>query len=171
MNKTINEKRVRSALIAGVVCSLLAVALLLSPVQTALADLPPRHPPKPDCQAAPKPATAGAFVELHVHFGPAWPWSTVHWQDLWTVVQWQDEKGHWHDVEGWRGRLNYVVAGEGGETVGTQVWWIAESDLGGGPFRWLIFRGEEGGRLATSELFYPPDCNGRTVSVEVSLAP
>ena len=167
----INEVRVRSALIAGAACCLLLVALLLSPVQTAAADLPPRHPPKPDCQGAPKQGTTGGFIELDIHFGPAWPWSSVHWQDLWTVVQWQDDKGHWHDVEGWRGRLNSVVVDEGGETVGKQVWWIAESDLSGGPFRWLIFRGQEGGRLATSELFDLPCSTRQTVIVEVSLAP
>jgi hypothetical protein len=39
----------------------------------------------------------GAYIELGI-------------QDLlsgaWTVVQWQDTAGNWHDVEGWQGWLD-----------------------------------------------------------------
>jgi hypothetical protein len=171
MKKKINPVSIRSVLVISVACSLLAVASVLSLTQTALADLPPRCPPKPVCQPAARPSPTGGFIELHIHFSPAWSSSMDHWQDLWTIVQWQDDKGDWHDVEGWQGGLDDVVVGEGGEAVGKQVWWVANSDLGKGPFRWLIYRNEGGSRLATSEPFDLPEAKGQTVRVEVSLAP
>ena len=38
------------------------------------------------------------------------------WQALWTVVQWQDGRGRWHDVTGWRGHLDALDG-----TTGTKV--------------------------------------------------
>jgi len=101
-----------------------------------------------------------------VQFSQAWPWATVPWQDLWTLVQWQDDKGAWYDVEGWQGTLDEVQDGAGRKT-----WWVAKSDKGKGPFRWRVYRGQGGWLLATSEPFYLPGLNGGTVTVEVSLEP
>ncbi len=72
---------------------------------------------------------------------------------------------------GWQGGLNDIVIGEDREFVGKQVWWVAEEDLGRGPFRWLVYKGEEGKLLATSEPFYLPDSSGGAVTVEVSPVP
>lgn len=139
--------------------------------------LPPPPPPPPSPSPTPSPPSAhkrqpaGAPIELHAQFPQAGLRGTVHWQELWIVVQWQDARGAWHDVEGWRGELDEVVTGEDGEVVGHKTWWVAKPDLGTGPFRWLVYEGRQGRRLATSVPFDLPDTKGRTVRVEVSLAP
>ena len=79
--------------------------------------------------------------------------------------------GAWHDAEGWRGELDEVLTGDGGVFVGHKTWWVAKSDLGTGPFRWLVYEGRHGRWLATSVPFDLPDIKGGTVRVEVSLAP
>jgi len=104
-------------------------------------------------------------IELQVHFPSTWPWNEVHWQELWTVAQWQDNEGRWRDVEGWRGTLDRVVVDEEEQVVGRKTWWVAESDLGRGPFRWRVYRSQGGRLLATSDEFTLPE----TVAVEVVL--
>jgi hypothetical protein len=86
----------------------------------------------------------------------------VHWQDLWTVVQWQDERGVWHDVESWQGSLD-----EFSDDVGTKIWWAAKSDLSKGPFRWMIYQDKGGRLLEQSSEFYLPTFVGERVVVEV----
>lgn len=78
------------------------------------------------------------------------------WPYLWTVVQWQDLLGNWQDVKGWRGTLDEVVCGEDGRLVGRKVWWVAQADLGKGPFRWQVYQDREGSLFITSEPFYLP---------------
>ena len=90
--------------------------------------------------------------------------SASSWQSLWTVVQWQDHRGAWHDVDGWQGTLDQVVDGEGKKT-----WWLSKGLLNKGPFRWVVQRTQGGTWLATSERFYLPDAGGRTRRVELSL--
>jgi hypothetical protein len=80
------------------------------------------------------------------------------------AVQWQDTGGRWHDVEGWQGTLDDVALG-----VGNKLWWVAQSDLGTGPFRWIVRRGFGGDLLAESEPFYLPGTAGETLQVELSL--
>jgi len=173
MTTTNHRSRVWLILIT-VTTGALAVASLSSLVQTAVA-LPPRPTPEPTAtptvqpELLSKPVPSGGSIELRVQFPSTWPWEKSHWQDLWTVVQWQDEWGHWRDVEGWQGGLDAVGIGEGGEVVGRKMWWVAESDLGRGPFRWRVYQGWR--LLAQSGTFDLPDSNGATVMVEVSLAP
>jgi hypothetical protein len=117
------------------------------------------------------------LIELRVQFPQTWPWGEVHWQKLWTVVQWQDEAdwanpgGVWRDVEGWQGELEEIAIGEVGEVVGKRLWWVAKANLGKGPFRWQVYQGKGDALLVTSEPFYLPDIKGQTRVVEVSLAP
>jgi hypothetical protein len=92
-------------------------------------------------------------IELTVESAPA---------GLWTVVQWQDALGGWHDVEGWRGTLD-----EGDK----KTWWVDKADYAKGPFRWVVYQGQGGDLLGTSESFYLPSGHGQIVTVEVSLAP
>ena len=135
--------------IATLVCALLVIALLLSPMQAALAQRPPRWPtptPKP-------PKLPNGAIELTVESAPA---------GLWTVVQWQDALGGWHNVEGWQGTLD-----EGDK----KTWWVDKADYDKGPFRWVVYQGQGGDLLATSESFYLPSSHGQTVRVEVSLTP
>jgi hypothetical protein len=88
---------------------------------------------------------------------------------LWTVVQWQDDKGKWTDVEGWQGTLDDVAIGEDGGVEGYKKWWVARSDAGKGPFRWVVYRSQGGAALATSEPFALPKSAGETGIIEVSL--
>ena len=79
-------------------------------------------------------------------------------------MQWQDEWGYWRTVEGWQGSLDSVVEG-----VGVKRWWVAKGDLGGGPFRWRVYRSQGGWLLTTSGEFDLPACTGETTMIEVSL--
>ena len=82
------------------------------------------------------------------------------------MVQWQDLLGRWHDVEGWRGTLDQAA-----EDVGSMVWWVAQKDLSTGPFRWRVYRGQDGEFLAGSEPFTLPDAVGTILTIKVLLAP
>jgi hypothetical protein len=60
------------------------------------------------------------------------------WQRWWTVVQWQDERGDWHDVTGWQGILDGVLKIDQLD-YGTKLWWVEKKDTDSGPFRWLVY--------------------------------
>ena len=163
---------------AVLVCVLLIATLLPLIVQAAPpALLPPPPPPPPETDPSPPcPAgsshgsrPAGGFIELRAQFPPNWPWAAVHWQELWTTVQWQDAGGKWHAVEGWQGTLDGVRFGDGDAPIGEKTWWAAEDDLGTGPFRWAVYRATGGRLLATSEPFYLPGSTGATATVDMSL--
>lgn len=141
------KTRVRFALMAVVICGMLIV---VAPVAYAL-------PPRP----TPAPGGPGASIELRVQAGYVY---LSHWQDLWTVVQWQDAHGDWHDVEGWRGSLDEIVQGEG-----QKVWWVYQRDLNKGPFRWVVYEHVGGKRLASSEPFNLPQAPGQTTVTSVTL--
>ena len=151
-------------ILACTVCPLLLVASLPSIVQAAPSALPPRPVPQDDSHHRAK--RIGGFIELEVHFGEAWPAADVPWQELWTVVQWQDPWGYWHDVEGWQGTLDSVDGFEG-----WKVWWLSADLFGKGPFRWLIYRSHGGWLMAVSDSFVLPQRVGETVTVEVPLTP
>jgi len=131
-------KYARTKLATTSVCILLALALL--PLVALAAELPPPPPPPP----LPAPANiTGATLELHVQFSQAWPWATVSWQDLWTVVQRQKSiGGDWCDVAGWQGGLDGVAVGTDGEITGQKAWWVAKEDLGRGTYRCWSTRGK-----------------------------
>jgi hypothetical protein len=95
----------------------------------------------------------GAYIELQVQPGQA---------GLWTIVQWQDSSGGWHDVEGWRGSL---------EAGGYKRWWVAPKDFNTGPFQWVVYQKPDGLLLATSAPFTLPYQANVMKLVEVSLGP
>jgi len=135
-------------------------ALLLawpSPVTHAGPGLPPRETPTPtrppgDGDDDKDDEPAGAHIVLQVQSAP---------MDAWTIVQWQDSAGGWHDIEGWQGTLN-----EGHK----KVWWVAPDIFGRGPFRWTVYQSQGGQLLATSDSFYLPDSAGKKVRVGMSLS-
>ena len=107
-------------------CILAAVSWLAAgatPAQQAATPTPPPPTwtpgpaPVKTPQGAPLPAAGwgGGAIELQVRFGPA---MLKYAPEAWTVVQWQDAWGDWHDVEGWRGALDEVVSAEG-----RKIWW------------------------------------------------
>jgi hypothetical protein len=143
-----------------------AIALLFLPGQTSEALSPRPGKPEPaDAQAS------GGTIKLLAQFPSSWPWDKTDWQDLWTIVQWKDNKEIWHDVAGWQGTLDTVETGMGDVIVGHKTWWVDESDLGKGPFRWQVYRNVGGQLLTTSEPFDLPEAKGGMVIVGVDLTP
>ncbi len=178
---TRNYSSINRVLGFACLCVVSAIVLLPLAAQAAPSAIPPvpTRPSNPtstptptSVPVPPAPASAsaaspgGGRIELQVKFPTTWSRVGIHWQNLWTVVQWQDDRGIWHDVEGWQGTLNEVQ-----DAVGKKEWWVAEADLGKGPFRWVVYRGQDGALLATSESFYLPDTVGRIVQTEVAVQP
>jgi len=167
----IKKSRLGPILIIGVAGLLLLVALLPSQTQGTSAGtlnefvnapaqqstLPPRPTAMPTVTVTPLPVyvppMVGGSIELRVPSAPA---------GLWTVVQWQDGLGGWHDVEGWQGTL----------VDGWQIWWVARRDFGTGPFRWIVYQDPtKGALLAVSQSFNLPTSDGDLVRVAASLKP
>jgi hypothetical protein len=136
--------------------SLAVVMVMLAP--RPVAAMPPR-PPRPT--ALPKaPSPKRTLIVLKVMLQPeALP---TAWRELWTVVQWQDGMGDWHDVEGWRGNLDEEEPG-----IGKKVWLVEDKDLGDGPFRWLLYARPGGPLAAISDPFYLPAAPGDVLERQV----
>jgi hypothetical protein len=159
------EKRVCiNCILIAVVIGVLALATWLPSQSLAApsAPLPPRptFTPTPLPTLTPTPTSsrphrplAGAHIVLYVQAAPA---------GLWTIVQWQDALGGWHDVQGWQGTLD-----DGYQ----KLWWVAEKDFSTGPFRWALYKSQGGALLAVSASFHLPGLTGETVMVEASLGP
>jgi hypothetical protein len=141
---------------SGFYLALVIASLMLIRAVPAYA-LPPRPTPEPATESG----DAGAPLELHLRLSPA---RLARWQTIWTVIQWQDAVGAWHDVEGWRGSLDQVVNGEG-----QKIWWVYQRDLGTGPFRWLVYDRPGGKLLAKSSSFNLPGVSGQTVAITLDL--
>lgn len=133
----------------------LCLVLLRGPLRTQAA--PQALPPRPTAAPSPTPTAdatgddsprAGATIELQAPTAPS---------TAWTVVQWQDLQGDWHDVGGWQGTLN----------DGVRRWWVAPADFRKGPFRWVIYRSPDGERLSVSERFYLPISSYEVVVAQV----
>lgn len=81
--------------------------------------------------------------------------------DLWTVVQWKGINNTWHDVEGWQGNVN---------SSNQVIWWVDDSNLDTGPFRWRVYDSETRTELlATSDSFNLPEKEGQQTTVTVVL--
>jgi hypothetical protein len=93
----------------------------------------------------------------------------MFWQDLWMEVEWTDGE-NWFTVDGWRGNLD-TIDQEDGTWTGHKTWWVAEKDLGSGPFRWVVYTQEGGEALVTSDPFQLPTERGQSTIVDVSLNP
>ncbi len=111
-------------------------------------------------------AGPGAMIWLRVQCSAPCQAADVHWQELWTGVQWQDAAGNWHDVEGWRGPLDEVTKGEG-----RKVWGLSEALYGAGPFRWVVYQSQQGEVLVASESFDLPDYTGKVSRITVEIGP
>jgi len=182
------RKRLSVLLICGLVALVIAGLLGLAAQRPTVAQEPNPTPPPPTWTpgspgatktplptptpvgGSASPRAANARIVVRVHFPVAWPWHVVGWQEVCTVVQWKDALGGWHAVEGWRGTLDQVSASADGGIAGLKTWWVADEDLGTGPFRWVAYRCEVGHQLAASEAFHLPDSNGMAEVVDLTLA-
>jgi len=134
-----------------------------TPAQPTKQALPDRPTPEPGTRPDSKSRVLdGGFIELQVQLNRAWTPMEQSWQELWTVVQWQDHVGGWQDVEGWQGTLDGVDG-----DVARKVWWVSDDDLGTGPFRWVVYQGRDGDLLIRSESFDLPRQPGEVVVVDV----
>lgn len=129
------------SLIAVLTCVLICV-VLVSPVDAKL-------PPRPDVTPTAEDSPAGTII-LEV---------SPPRIDLWSVVQWQDAGGGWHNVEGWMGIV------EKGKTI----WWVDRPHWGTGPFRWVVSEGANGVILGTSASFNLPQSR-QTTTVTIALS-
>ncbi len=139
----------------------MSLMVMFSPAKPAQA-LPPRpNTPTPTALSRPAPKETRAedwLTGAYIHLQAATQGSEL----LWSVVQWQDEAGNWHNVEGWMG---YTEAGE-------KKWWVAPKDFGKAPFRWAVYAGSgEEDLLGLSEIFLLPSGAGQETIVDVLLAP
>lgn len=165
-----------------------AVISDLPPFPIPLPDLPPfpvppppalpnfPSPPGSPTSTSPEPYLKGARIMLQVT-GQAVEgqsqieanramWQTYAWEEMYTVVQWQDEVKAWHDVMGWRGALDEVE-----DYVGQKTWWFSEDHFGTGAFRWLVYDHVGGKLLTMSGLFTLPTLANDTLYVKVTLSP
>ena len=139
-----------------VISSGLLLITLPTPVTEAGAELPDRNTPTPVRSSEPSEGDdrdkdsgpVGAYIELQARNASAGDWS---------VVQWQDSAGGWHDVESWQGMLDN----------GYRRWWVASKVFDTGPFRWVVYRSPDDPIIATSVPFNLPAEAKQTVRVEV----
>jgi 4-amino-4-deoxy-L-arabinose transferase-like glycosyltransferase len=111
-------------------------------------------------------AADGALIELCLRVTPSAAASNVRWQELSTAVQWQDGAGAWHDVDAWQGPPEVEGTGEA-----YRAWAVGPTDLGNGPFRWLVLRSRGGEVLAVSEPFDLPSEAGAVQRIQVTISP
>jgi hypothetical protein len=141
----------KSALLFSSALGVLLLAEMLFPAHPAMA-LPPR--PNPPSVSPP---VVGGGIELR-----AWAAQTIDWENVHTLVQWQDGLGGWHDVDGWRGTLDEIYADGGRKT-----WFVPEAHFGTGPFRWVVYVGEE--TLVTGDPFDMPATDNQLVRTIITL--
>ncbi len=141
----------RSLTLTGALGTLaLATALILSQATSALATVegPADRAPINTPTAAPVREQISA-IQLHAVGAPA---------TAWTMVQWQDALGSWHDVDGWQGDF---------DPDGYKTWRFPRQHFGTGPFRWRVFTSKGGPLWGVSEPFRLPDGPDQTLSVTV----
>jgi len=131
------------------ICLLCLIIGTLALTATAHADLPPRpdRPPKEKKEKAVRPLVTA--IELAV---------TPTQDGLWSVVQWQDAQGDWQDIDGWSGWVDN----------GRTIWWAEEKDWGKGPYRWVVYEGQGGLLMATSDEFHLPETRQEPLVVTVA---
>ncbi len=134
-------------LIAVIWVCLAAVFAPLSSVLATTTNLPPRPTPSANVPAG------DSYILLHTDAAPSGAWS---------IVEWKDAAGDWHVVDGWQGTLD-----EGG----VKRWWVAPTDRGKGPFRWVVYERPGGHVWGTSAEFMLPTRNHWTTVIKVPAMP
>lgn len=119
---------------------LLLVAFLRIPSGLTSVHAAPNLPPRPTLTPTPTPVSpAPNLARILLVAGSAY-------EGAWTVVQWQDKPGEWHDVENWQGEMRN----------GWIRWRVAPKDWNTGPFRWQVYDKADGTLLASTASFTLP---------------
>ena len=143
-----NTVLLSAVMVMGIFMTLAPLSVLAGPLA-----LPPRPPlPSGGDGGGDSDWQVETNIELRMPGAPA---------GAWTVVQWQDSDGGWHDVEGWCGML---------DSGGMKRWWVAPKDSGTGPFRWVVTGQPGGAQLAVSDPFTLPAGPNQTLWVDLSVA-
>ena len=144
-----NRKMMWSLIAFGAL--LIGLMSLSVPVSAGPLALPPRPTPIPTATPLVIPAASarGGFIELQAGVAHA---------GQWTFIEWQDSASHWYSVDGWQGTL---------DASGKVVWWVSPSDMGKGPFRWVVADRLGGATVATSAAFNLPRYSGQRVIVKL----
>jgi hypothetical protein len=116
------------------------------PLPTWTPGIPDPKTPVPTQQAGPGTSRSGCLIELTVLVDAQ---HAAYGRELWTAVEWWDEEGILHTVEGWQGPPDELQ-----DSVANKAWWVAESQLEQGPFRWAVYRGQGGMLLGASQSFH-----------------
>ncbi len=153
----INSARLCAVIIISVI--FLGIQTYSQPTAFAQGELPPRPgdplPPRPEVPLPPHPKhddngsssfTQGAFIKLSIWHGAG----------RWSVVQWQDGMGQWHDVGGWQGML---------DPAGEILWFVETNDFGKGPFRWVLNGASGQQSQEVSNAFFLPTGIDQVVTV------
>ena len=145
MQITVSCRRLWRIVTLGSLSLGVLLALLAPGPAAAMPPRPPRPTSPPPAASAPERTLIVLSLILPAETPPA------VWQQLWTVVQWQDAAGAWHDVMGWRGALDEAAFG-----IGKKTWVVEDKDLGTGLFVWLVYAYPGGEPVAASPPFYLP---------------
>jgi len=151
-----------------VILSVLLLAACLAAPALAQEPLPPRPgstnlPPRPSSgdssgQSSSRgdaSSVGGSYITLAV--------SSTNRSGLWAGVEWLDGASNWHRVEGWQSALP-----DGG---GIQDWWVSQADFGKGPFRWVLYAGDDKSAvLGASEPFTLPTSGAAPLQISLALA-
>lgn len=142
----------KSTTIFTIIAFLLIGGMLLVsrgvPVAEAGSELPSRATPKPASNDdSDRSEPVGAYIELAGA-------ETI--TGGWSVVQWQDSNGDWHNVEGWQGAVS-----------DSRSWWVHPKDFGRGPFRWVVQSTPGGSVSASSAPFHLPTSPNKRLQVPV----
>ena len=149
-------RQTRFIIVIGLIVAAALFIGLLPGTPSVTAAPPPRPTLTPTPYSTPSTGNPfGSYIELRL------PTDNIN---LWTVVQWQDAQGGWHDVENWRGILDEI-----NQHKGDKLWWVYPRDYGTGPFRWQVYQNPGGTLLATSYSFNLPGSDSQRVIVEVTL--
>ncbi|MBI5879549.1 MAG: hypothetical protein HZB53_18010 [Chloroflexi bacterium] len=107
----------------------------------------------------------GSQIVLIIHLSTDDTRNLSAWRALWTIVQWQDGTGQWHDVDNWQG----APKGNPGDAY-HQAYAIDERNYGKGPFRWIVRTTKGSTDAAVSQPFNLPRNTSEAVRIDVAVA-
>ena len=142
---------------AALICGLFCLSIYSPAGAQTDSNMPPRPiPPSKPASTEPedenKDELDGGKIVLHLPAGI----------NAWTIVQWQDEFGRWHDIQGWGGYPTWDAQNQ----EWAVEWWVDEENFSEGPFRWVGTADENNQkRLFVTASFILPERMGQIVDI------